>query len=349
MRIRWRNLELPNRVSVDRDSVSDTYGKFLIEPFERGFGHTIGNGLRRVLLSSLEGTSIVWTKIEGVDHEFTAIDDVVEDVTDIILNLQEVQVKLEGDGPITMSLKATKKGPVTAAMFVPKGDADIVNPDAHILTLSRDRELDLEVEVRKARGYLTAEENEHGSIRGATTTGRRDIDQEIGKIWMDATFSPVQRVRYRTEDTRVGKLTDYDKLIIEIWTDGTTRPDSSLVEASKVYRKHLNPFISYSDAGGDMSTTNDVPEPAEEMARAEVDEKVKKFAMPIAEMNLSVRSNNCLEAEEITTVGALVHRTESELLNVRNFGKTSLNEIVAKLEEMGMHLGMQVPQSALAD
>jgi DNA-directed RNA polymerase subunit alpha len=346
MRIRWRNLELPNRVTVDRDSLTDGFGQFYIEPFERGFGHTIGNGLRRVLLSSLEGTAIVWAKIAGVEHEFMAIDEVVEDVTDIILNLKEVKVRFEGSGPISMKLKVNKKGEVKASEFVAESDAEIVNPDAHILTLAKDRELEIEVEVRKSRGYLTAEENEHGSVRGATRTGRKDIDQEIGKIWMDASFSPVRRVRYRTEDTRVGKLTDYDKLVLEIWTDGTVLPDEALVEASKVYRKHLNPFVSYSDAGGDLATTEEVPEPAEEIVQQQQDELGQILSAPISEMQLSVRSSNCLDAEQINTIGELVRRTESDLLNVRNFGKTSLNEIVAKLEEMGLELGMDIPESA---
>ncbi|MEZ6196009.1 MAG: DNA-directed RNA polymerase subunit alpha [Planctomycetota bacterium] len=346
MRIRWRNLELPNRVVVDRETFDDTYGKFSVEPFERGFGHTIGNGLRRVLLSSLEGTAIVWAKISGVEHEFMAIEDVVEDVTDIILNLKEVRVKYDGSGAIRMKMKVDKKGDVKAAEFVAEGDAEIVNPDQHILTLAKNRELELEVEVRKGRGYLTAEENEHGSVRGATRTGRKDLDQEIGKIWMDATFSPVRRVRYRTEDTRVGKLTDYDKLIIEIWTDGTLRPDRGLVEASKIYRKHLNPFVAYEDAGGDLATTADVPEPAQEEAKQQQDELGRLFELPIAELALSVRSSNCLEAEQIKTVGELVRRTESDLLNVRNFGKTSLNEIVAKLTELGLELGMDDPESS---
>ncbi|MCA9322948.1 MAG: DNA-directed RNA polymerase subunit alpha, partial [Planctomycetes bacterium] len=261
MRIRWRNLELPNRVSVDRESFNDTYGLFMVEPFERGFGHTIGNGLRRVLLSSLEGTAVVWVKIDGVSHEFQSIDEAVEDMTDIVLNLKQLRVSYEGDDAIHMKLDVKKKGAVTAAQFTTEKDAEIVNPDLHICTLSSDRTFSMEVEVRKGRGYLTAEENEHGSVRGASKTSRKDIDQEIGKIWIDAAFSPVRRVRYRTEDTRVGKLTDYDRLYLEVWTDGTVRPDHAVVEASKIYRKHLNPFVSYTDAGGDMPRPEAVERP----------------------------------------------------------------------------------------
>ena len=342
MRIRWRNLELPNRVSIDRGSFNDNFGVFTIEPFERGFGHTIGNGLRRVLLSSLEGTGVVWAKIEGVPHEFTAIDDVVEDVTDIILNLKQLRVRFEGDAPIRMKLNVKKKGDIKASEFVGEADAEVVNPDLHICTVAKDRDLNIEVEIRKGRGYVTAEENEHGSFRGASRTSRKDTDQEIGKIWIDSTFSPVTRVRYRTEDTRVGKLTDYDKLILEIWTNGTVRPDIALVEASKIYRKHLNPFINFEETGGEMPTTEEIvaaPAPS-----PEEDELMGKFLMSIADLNFSVRSRNCLEAENITTVGSLVQRTADDLLNVRNFGKTSLTEIQNKLEELGLSLGMTVPQ-----
>ncbi|MCB9831901.1 MAG: DNA-directed RNA polymerase subunit alpha [Planctomycetes bacterium] len=344
MRIRWRNLELPNKVTVNRETFNDTYGVFTVEPFERGFGHTIGNGLRRVLLSSLEGAAVVWVKIPGVEHEFMAIDDVVEDVTDIVLNLKSLKVSYGGDRPIRLTLDVKKKGAVTAADFACEADAEIINPELHLCTLSKEKQFSMEVEVRKARGYLTAEENEYGSVRGASRSTRKDVDQEIGKIWMDASFSPVLRVRYRIEDTRVGKLTDYDKLHLEVWTDGTVRPDHALVEASKIYRKHLNPFVSYDDAGGEMPDTDDVPEPKQEQATQEEEHLLRRLNTPIADLHLSMRSSNCLEAEQIRTVGELVQRTESDLLNVRNFGKTSLKEIVTKLEELGLGLGMQVPQ-----
>lgn len=343
MRIRWRNLELPNNVTVDRATFSESYGLFSVEPFERGFGNTIGNGLRRVLLSSLEGTAVVWLKIPSVQHEFATIDGVVEDVTDIVLAMKKVRVKFGGENPIKMTLNATKKGDVTAGMFTPEADAIIANPNLHICTLSKDMDLTLEVEVRKGRGYVTAEENEHGSFRGASKTSRKDLDQEIGKIWIDSTFSPVQRVRYRTEDTRVGKLTDYDKLILEIWTDGTVRPDEALVEASKIYRKHLNPFVSFEDAGGPIATTSDAPIAMPER-RLEADGATAELLdKGIAELALSVRSSNCLEAENIATIRDLVQMTEADLLAMRNFGKTSLREIQLKLESLGLGLGMTVP------
>ncbi len=346
MRIRWRNLELPNKVSLNRDTFSDTYAEFSVEPFERGFGHTIGNGLRRVLLSSLESTAVVWVKIPGVQHEFMALEDVAEDVTDIVLNLKELKVRYGGDEPIRLTLNVKKKGPVTASDFVAEADAEIVNGDLNICTLSKEMDFSMEVEVRKGRGYLTAEENESGSVRGANKGPRKDVDQEIGKIWMDATFSPVLRVRYHIEDTRVGKLTDYDRLLIHVWTDGTVAPDHALVEASKIYRKHLNPFVSYDDAGAELPESDLVPEPTEEKASKEEEELMRLMAMPISELNLSMRSGNCLEAEQIRTVGELVCRAESDLLNVRNFGKTSLKEIVAKLIELNLTLGMQVPLQA---
>ena len=347
MRIRWRNLELPNKVSVDRGTFSETYGVFTVEPFERGFGNTIGNGLRRVLLSSLEGTGVVWMKIPGVQHEFSTIDGVVEDVTDIVLAMKKVRVKYGGDNPIKMTLKASKKGDVTAGMFAAEADAVVINPNLHVCTLSKDLDLTIEVEVRKGRGYVTAEENEYGSFRGASKTTRKDVDQEIGKIWIDSTFSPVQRVRYRTEDTRVGKLTDYDKLIMEIWTDGTIRPDQALVEASKIYRKHLNPFVTFEDAGGPMSSTSESADsgPMPER-RIEANGPIGELlAKPISELQFSVRSSNCLEAENITSIGELVQLTELDLLNMRNFGKTSLKEIQQKLESLGLSLGMTVTTS----
>lgn len=343
MRIRWRNLELPNKVTVDRGSFSENYGSFVVEPFERGFGNTIGNGLRRVLLSSLDGTAVVWLKIPGVQHEFSTIEGVVEDVTDIVLAMKKVRVKFDGENPIKMTLSAHQKGAVTAGMFVPEADAVVVNPNLHICTLSRDLDLTIEVEVRKGRGYVTSEENEHGSFRGASKTSRKDMDQEIGKIWIDSTFSPVQRVRYRTEDTRVGKLTDYDKLIIEIWTDGTVRPDEALVEASKIYRKHLNPFVTFEDSGGPIATTSEAA-PVIVERRIEADAATTELLdKSITELALSVRSSNCLEAENIQTIRDLVQMTEADLLSMRNFGKTSLKEIQQKLESMGLGLGMTVP------
>lgn len=337
MRIRWRNLELPSRVAVDRENLSETYGKFVIEPFERGFGHTIGNGLRRVLLSSLEGTAVTWFKMTGALHEFQAVDGVVEDVTEIVLQVKQLLVRIPGEGPVTLRLKRKEKGPVTAGEIIPESDAEIVNPDLHLLTLAKAMDFEMELTCHRGRGYVTAEENEAGGGRhsdAGARRGQRDVEQEIGKIWVDSIFSPVLRVKYATEDTRVGNLTDYDKLILELWTDGTIRPEEALAEASKIYRKFLNPLCSYGTPGSEVPTV-DLAE-TEEVVEDGPDRALME--KPIAELDLSVRSSNCLEAERIFTVGDLISRSETDLMGVRNFGKTSLIEIQQKLAELGLSL-----------
>jgi DNA-directed RNA polymerase subunit alpha len=348
MRIRWRNLELPSRVSVERSTLSKTYGKFVIEPFERGFGHTIGNGLRRVLLSSIEGTAVRWIKLHGAVHEFQSVDGVVEDVTDIVLQLKQVLIRIPGDGPVMIKIDKKSKGPVTAADIVCEGDAEVANPDLHICTLWKDMDFHLEAEVARGRGYTTAEENEAGGGRhsdAGARRGQRDVEQEIGKIWIDSIFSPVLRVKYATEDTRVGKLTDYDKLTVEVWTDGTVRPEEALSEASKIYRKFLNPLCSFGSPGAELPTV-DLGE-VEEVESSEDVELRALLDKPITELDLSVRSGNCLEAERIFTVGDLVRRSADELLAVRNFGKTSLTEIEAKLSELGLSLAGSEPTPSI--
>jgi len=337
MRIRWRNLELPSRVVVERESLTETFGKFVVEPFERGFGHTVGNGLRRVLLSSLEGTAVKWFTMTGALHEFQAVEGVVEDATEIVLQIKQLLVKIPGEGPITLRLKRKEKGPVTAGDITCEGDAEIVNTDLHICTLSKNLDFEMTMEADRGRGYVTAEENEAGGGRHSDSgarRGQRDVEQEIGKIWVDSIFSPVLRVKYGTTDTRVGKLTDYDKLILEIWTDGTVRPEEALAEAAKIYRKFLNPLCSYGSPGSEIPAM----ELVEEVMEEEVGPDRTLLDKPIAEMDLSVRSSNCLEAEKIFTVGDLMRRTEADLMSVRNFGKTSLEEIRAKLVEMGLEL-----------
>ncbi|MAG57552.1 MAG: DNA-directed RNA polymerase subunit alpha [Planctomycetes bacterium] len=337
MRIRWRNLELPSRVVVERDSLTPTYGRFIIEPFERGFGHTIGNGLRRVLLSSLEGTAVQWFTISGALHEFQAVEGVVEDVTEIVLQLKQLLVKIPGEGPVTLRVDKKTKGPISAGDITCEGDAEIVNKDLHICTLTKSMAFEMRMEAARGRGYVTAEENEQGGGRhsdAGARRGQRDVEQEIGKIWVDSIFSPVLRVRYGTQDTRVGKLTDYDKLILEIWSDGTLRPEEALAEASKIYRKFLNPLCAYGSPGSEIPAAD----PMEEEEIIEPGPDRTMLDKSIAEMDLSVRSSNCLEAEKIFTVGDLVSRSEAELMAVRNFGKTSLEEILAKLEEMGLEL-----------
>ncbi|HYC76688.1 MAG TPA: DNA-directed RNA polymerase subunit alpha [Planctomycetota bacterium] len=336
MRIRWRNLEMPSRVTVDRTTLTESYGAFSIEPFERGFGHTIGNGLRRVLLSVLEGVAVRWISVKGALHEFQAVDGVVEDVADIILQVKQLRIRVNGDGPVMLRIRKSEKGPVTAADIKAEGDATVVNKDLHICTLSKRMDFELDMEAVRGRGYVTAEEHEVGGGRYSDPAARRnakEIDQEIGKIWVDSIFSPVLRVKYATQDTRVGKLTDYDRLMLEIWTDGSIRPEEALAEASKIYRKCLNPLVSFGALGGELP----VGDPA---ARA-VDAATSTDAMlakPIVELALSVRAGNCLESEKIYTVGDLVARSPEELLQVRNFGKNTLTEIRQKLAELGLRL-----------
>jgi len=328
MRIRWRNFELPNRVTVEEESREETYCRFHAEPFERGFGTTVGNGLRRILLGSLEGTAVTHVKIAGVQHEFTSMEGVVEDVTEIILNLKQLLVRLDRERTATLTLSVKKKGEVTAGSLKGPHYAEVVNPDLKILTLAENRELEMEVTVRAGRGYRTADEN-------------ANEDDEIGLIPIDSIFSPVQRVRYKTENTRVGKMTNYDRLVLELWTDGTVSPEAALVEASKIFRKHLNPFIQYFEIGAELPETERKGED-EVLAEREQAELKEKFLTAIADLDLSVRAANCMEVEGIETLGDICRMPEEQLLEVRNFGKTSLKEITKKLGERGLTLGMDV-------
>jgi DNA-directed RNA polymerase subunit alpha len=340
MRIRWRNLELPSRVVVDRATLTDTYGKFTIEPFERGFGHTIGNGLRRVLLSSIEGTAPTWMTIRGALHEFQPVEGVVEDVTDIVLQVKRLRVRMNSAGPVMLRAHKSEKGPVTGADFTIEGDAEIVNPELQICTLHKKMDFELDLEVARGRGYVTAEENELGGGRHSDPRARRatkDVDQEIGKVWLDSTFSPVLRVKYAIQDTRVGKITDYDRLVLEIWTDGSIRPEEALTEASKIYRKCLNPLVSYGAPGSEIPAGELAPAPAGGSGGGG-DGSSDILSTPIGDLALSVRAGNCLEAENIDTIGDLVQKSEEELLQLRNFGRTSLTEVKEKLSELGLRL-----------
>lgn len=367
MRIRWRNLELPTKVVADSATRTDTYAKFTAEPFERGYGVTVGNGLRRVLLSSIEGTAVTSVKIPGVKHEFSSIDGVKEDVTHIVLALKRLRVKFHTDDPKVLRIEKQGPGVVTGADVMTGADSEVVNPDHMICTLTTDAVFEAEIEVRKGRGYVTAEEN-----------AREEM--EIGVIPADSIFSPVERVRYRTENTRVGKMTNYDRLILELWTDGTITPERALVEASKIYRKHLNPFIQFFDVGKELAvepasadTATATVTPAVPVASSvipasvattsagvsapptgvaiptgpapaggDVDELRRKLELPISHMDLSVRASNCLETEGIQTIGDLVARSQEELLTLKNFGRTSLKEIRKRLDDMNLTLGMDV-------
>jgi len=331
MRIRWRGLELPTRLEKDASVSTDKYGKFYIEPFERGFGTTIGNSLRRVLLSSLEGSAVTSVKISGIDHEFTSIKGVLEDVAEIILNVKGLIVRLNGEGPKTMKISVNKTGEVTSGDISADPAIEIVNKDQLIATLTEDVSFEMEMTVENGRGYVPASERIAEADR---------FEQEIGVIAVDASYSPVTRVRYSTEDTRVGQRTNYDKLILEVWTDGTVSPEMAVVEAAKILRKCINPFIQYSELGEDTIAEEITDEAVEE---EEIDEELAaKLNTPLSELDLSVRAGNCLESVKIETVGQLVKMAEPELLKIRSFGRTSLREVKRKLADMGLSLGMNI-------
>jgi DNA-directed RNA polymerase subunit alpha len=328
MRVTWRGFELPERVEKDTMVSNNKYGRFFIEPFERGFGTTIGNSLRRILLSSLEGSAVTSIKIGGVDHEFTSIKGVLEDVTNVVLNVKSLVLRLRSEGPKTMKVSANKAGVITAADIVADPAIEVIDKDVVLATLTQNVKFEMEMVVENGRGYVPASERILATDR---------FDQEIGRIQLDAVYSPVTRVRYMTEDTRVGQRTNYDKLILEIWTNGTITPEMALVEAAKILRKHVNPFTQYSELG-EETIAEEIKEEAEEEAFDE--QLAQKLDSPVQEMELSVRAANCLESEKIETVAQLVKMTEAELLKIRSFGKTSLREIKRKLADMGLSLGM---------
>lgn len=329
MRIRWRNFELPSKVQPDQDTLTREYGKFVIEPFEQGFGHTIGNGLRRVLLSSIEGSAVTAVRIQGASHEFDSLEGVYEDVTDIILNVKRLRVQYEGTEPITCRIHKKGKGPVTGADVECPGDAQVINKDLLICALTSDRAFEMEMEIQRGRGYVSADEN-------------MNERHQLGTIPVDSIYSPVHRVRYFVEATRVGKFTNYDRLVLEVWTDGTVTPEMALVEAAKIYRRHLNPFVLYNQS-------RDQRPIAEDPTTSQFNERIREtnrlqetLARPISDLELSVRARNCLDSANMTTLRELVTLSEAEVMNLKNLGKTSLAEIKAKLAEKGLSLGMKV-------
>lgn len=332
MRIRWRGLELPSRVLPDNDINTNSYGKFTVEPFERGFGTTVGNSLRRILLSSLEGAAVTQVKIKGADHEFSSLEGVQEDVTDIILNIKNMVVSLEGDESRSMKLEAEGPGEVTCDLIEADTSVTINNKELILATLTKEIDFDMEFQVEKGRGYVPAREYYDSPE-----------DKEVGVIPIDAIYSPVTRVRYKVEDTRVGQKTNYDKLTIEVWTNGTVTPEMALVEAAKILRKHLNPFVQYFELGEQVAS-----ETASAAAKVE-EELIRKLKMSLNELDLSVRASNCLESAKLQTVSELVIKSESELLKVRSFGKTSLREVKRKLIEMGLSLEMELPAELQAE
>jgi DNA-directed RNA polymerase subunit alpha len=316
---------------VEKDTAvsTDRYGRFFIEPFERGFGTTVGNSLRRVLLSSLEGSAVTSIKIAGVDHEFTSIRGVMEDTTDVVLNVKSLVIRLTGSGPKTMKVTANKAGVVTAANIVADPAIEVVSKDVVLATLTEDVNFEMDMVVENGRGYVPVSDR---------ITDADRFEQEIGRVHLDAVYSPVTRVRYLTENTRVGQRTNYDKLILEIWTNGTITPEMALVEAAKILRKHINPFVQYFEIGEDTVAGEVPPEEPEPQVDQELEAKLNT---PIQELELSVRASNCLESVKVETVRQLVQMTDADLLKIRSFGKTSLREIKRKLADIDLSLGMK--------
>jgi DNA-directed RNA polymerase subunit alpha len=317
--MKWKNLTMPKQVVPASDN-TEGYGKFVIEPLERGFGITLGNALRRVLLSSLQGAAITSVRIEGVLHEFSTLPGVIEDVTEIVLNLKQVRLKLHGDGPKKGTFEMKGKGEVRAGNLQVDPEIEVLNPDLHIATLNRDGDLRMEVEIAAGRGYVPADQH--------STT-----DAPIGVVPIDSTFSPVTKVNYQVDTTRLGQRIDYDKLTLEVWTDRSLLPTDAVAIAAKLLRDHFNLFIHFE-------------EPIEEEVEEEEDPEVLRIRRlldkSVEELELSVRSSNCLRAAEIKSIGDLVQKGEPEMLKFRNFGRKSLKEIQDILGEMGLHFGMDV-------
>ena len=313
---------MPKRLVKEDQTATDTFARFVAEPFETGYGHTIGNSLRRVLLSSLEGAAITSVKIDGAMHEFSTVDGVVEDVTDIVLNLKKIKFKCHSREPQVLLLSVSKEGAITAGDIQLNQNVELVNPTQLICTLDRKKKLEMEFEIKVGRGFCPGDEN-------------KKSDQAIGVIAIDSLFSPVSRVRYSVEAARVGQRTDYDKLNLEVWTDGRLSPDDALTQASAILQHHLDVFVGYDKNAIEF----------EEEIKPQDDEKskLKKLLnMSVNEIELSVRAANCLNNANITSVGQLAVKTEQEMLKYRNFGKKSLNEIKEKLSGLGLALGMNI-------
>ena len=317
--MKWKNLTMPKQVVPDPGN-TDRYGKFTIEPLERGFGLTLGNALRRVLLSSLQGAAITAVRIDGVLHEFSTLPGVIEDVTEIVLNLKQVRMKLLGDGPKKGTFEMKGKGEVHAGDLQVDAEVVILNPDLHIATLNKDGDLRMEVEIDGGRGYVSADQHSQ-------------TERPIGVIPIDSLFSPVIKVNYNVETTRLGQRIDYDKLTIEVWSDASILPQDAVAVAAKILRDHFNLFIHFE-------------EPIEEEVEEEVNEDILRIRRmldkSVEELELSVRSSNCLRAAEIKTIGDLVQKSEGEMLKYRNFGRKSLKEIQDILGEMGLSFGMDI-------
>ncbi len=323
----WRDFAMPKSLGCDEDSSTETYGKFIAEPFERGFGTTIGNSLRRILISSIEGAAVTSIKIDGVLHEFTTVPGVLEDVAQIVLNVKQLVLRSHSRQPKTLVIERDKKGPVTAADITTDETVEIINPNLHICTLTKAQSFRMELEVSRGRGYVPVEKHQKEG-------------QIIGAVPLDAVFAPVKRVDFSVEDTRVGQVTDYDRLILEIWTSGAMSPKDALLYASNILQRHLDLFVNFGT----------LPQEPEEQEPSNVsDELLEKLNTPIGELELSVRSANCLREAKLHTIGELVQKQPQELLKYRNFGKKSLAEIQELLVSMGLSLGMEVPEQFKAE
>ncbi|MBI5441470.1 MAG: DNA-directed RNA polymerase subunit alpha [Deltaproteobacteria bacterium] len=316
----WRELIKPRRIEAESDTLSATYGRFVAEPLERGFGTTLGSSLRRILLSSLQGAAIVQVKFEGVPHEFSTVPGVKEDVTEVILNLKEVRLKAHTDKPKRLRIDKVGPGFVTAGDIQAGSTVEILNPELHVATLSEGAHLDAELFVKVGKGYVPAERN-------------KDEDMAIGQIAIDAIFSPIEKVNFRVEQARVGQRTDYDKLILEVWTDGSVKPDDAVAYAAKILKDQLQVFINFEE---EEEPEVQAQEPEEITYNSNLDRKV-------SELELSVRAANCLKAANIRYIGELVQKTDAEMLKTKNFGRKSLNEIKDILQGMNLHLGSHIP------
>ena len=321
----WKGFQKPKRLAFDSESLTDKFGHFWAQPFERGFGTTIGNALRRVLLSSIEGAAITAVKIEGVLHEFQSIPGVVEDATDIILNLKQIPFKLNGDAPKAIYLRADQPGVVTSGMIEADADVEVLDKDVYIATVSEGGKLDMEMRLKKGRGYVSADKN-------------FDEDLGLGFIPIDSVHSPVRKVNYSVEAARLGQITDYDKLSIEIWTNGSVNPQDALGLAAKLLKDHMNIFINFEE---EVEATLSSEERKPEIRNENLNRSVE-------ELELSVRSYNCLKNANIQTIGELVQKSEAEMLKTKNFGRKSLNEIKEILSSMGLSLGMKIDEQGNA-
>jgi DNA-directed RNA polymerase subunit alpha len=322
----WKGFQRPKRLEFERETLTDRFGRFYAQPFERGFGTTIGNALRRVLLSSIEGAAITAVKIDGVLHEFSPIPGVVEDATDIILNLKQIPLKLYVDHTKTLTLRVDKAGEVRARDIQADSDVEILEPDAHIATVAEGGKLHMEMRMKRGRGYVSADKN-------------FDEDLGIGWIPIDSVHSPIKKVNYLVEAARLGQTTDYDKLTVDVWTNGSVTPRDAVSLSAKLIRDHLNIFINLEDVGDlQQDALSDTP-------HAALNENLDKS---VEELELSVRSYNCLKNANIRTIRELVQKTEGEMLKTKNFGRKSLNEIKEILTTMGLSLGMRLDQGAAA-